>query len=130
MTLLAVKDVKRSREFYKETFDFEISMDLPVGVTFRLHNGHELMLYQREGFSMNTGCETEDISPGKTTGTELYFHVDEMDDVIEKLEKLRARLLSPLAPRNWGDDVVYYADPDDNVLAIGRLTSTKEKNTS
>ncbi len=31
-----------------------------------------------------------------------------------------ARELSPLAPRDWGDEAAYFADPDGNVLAVAR----------
>jgi len=29
-----------------------------------------------------------------------------------------ARVLSELEPRDWGDKVAYYADPEGNVLAV------------
>lgn len=126
MTVLAVENLKRARDFYKEVFNFEIEIDVPVAVQFKLPNGHDLMLYQKENFAENTGKMTESVSKGKTSGTELYFHVSDIESITIKLEQLGANKLSSLAIKPWGDEVAYYSDFDGNVLAIGKKIANSE----
>jgi uncharacterized glyoxalase superfamily protein PhnB len=40
--------------------------------------------------------------------------------MVERLHSAGARALSPLGPRDWGDEAAYFADPDGNVLVVAR----------
>jgi hypothetical protein len=44
--------------------------------------------------------------------------------IVERCDKIGATCLSPLSPRPWGDEAVYFSDPDGNVLAVGRHLPT------
>jgi len=46
------------------------------------------------------------------------------DRVARFLEAAGARLLSAAAPRDWGDEAAYFADPDGNVLVVARPVGT------
>lgn len=120
MTVFAVQDLALSKRFYQDVFGWDIKLEVPVLVSFKLTDNYELMLYEREAFGRNTGQTPELVSKNSISNTELYFHVEDLEGIIEKLEKAGARKLSELSPRDWGDDVAYYADPDGNVLAIAR----------
>ncbi len=52
------------------------------------------------------------------SGTEPYFHCEDLDGAIEAPGRVDAAALSPLARREWGDDAAYFADPDGNVLVV------------
>jgi len=52
--------------------------------------------------------------------TELYLHAVELEVALERLESAGAPVLSALAPRVWGDEVAYFADPSASVLALAR----------
>jgi uncharacterized glyoxalase superfamily protein PhnB len=39
---------------------------------------------------------------------------------VNRLTAAGARVLSPVAPRDWGDDAAYFADPDGNVIVVAR----------
>ena len=41
---------------------------------------------------------------------------------------LRACELSPLAPRDWGDEAAYFADPDGVVIAVARSIPDSQEN--
>lgn len=120
MTVLAVRDLKRSTRFYKAAFGWSVGLEVPVLVKFELPDGHDFMLYQREAFGSNTGQIPELLPEGTISGTELYFHVDDLKGTIARLKAAGARELSGAAPRPWGDEAAYYADPDGNVLAVAR----------
>ena len=119
MTLLAVRDLDRSRAFYDSAFGWEKTLDVPVIVKYDVPGGGEIALYARDGFSANTLIPPQLPDPGAISGTELYFHVEDLAATTARLEAAGATLLAPAADRAWGDRAAYYADPDGNVLAIG-----------
>lgn len=118
LVILAVRDLPRSRAFYTAAFDWAVTVDQPVYVELRMPNGQRLGLYARDGFARSTGELPAASPPGATAPTELYLHTTTLAPDLARLEAAGARLLSPLAPRDWGDDAAYYADPDGNVLVL------------
>lgn len=120
LTILAVEDLARASAFYSQAFGFERAVDTPVYVELAVPGGMRLGLYQREGFGRNTGQAPARTPPGALAPTELYFQVEALGPVVERLQRAGARLLSPPALRDWGDEVAYFADPDGNVLAVAR----------
>lgn len=120
ITLLAVADLARAVGFYQRAFGLERAVDTPVYVELPLREGHTLGLYQREGFAKNVGQTPIAAPSAAITSTELYLRVGDLDAAIARLERADARLLSPRAPRPWGEEAAYYADPDGNVVAVAR----------
>lgn len=120
LTILAVEDLPRARTFYLQAFGWSIAIDLPVYVELSMPGGMRLGLYDRDGFVRNTGMPASVASDGRTTATEVYFHVDELEPAIGRLRAAGARELSALAVRPWGDEAIYFADPDGNVLVLAR----------
>ena len=118
MTVFAVQDLAVSKKFYQDVFEWSINLEFPVLVSFKMSNNLELMLYDKDAFARNTGQMPVFAPENSISSTELYFHVDDIEEMIKKLEKVGARVLSELNPRDWGDKVAYYADPDGNVLAV------------
>ena len=120
MILLAVNDVSRSAAFYEAAFGWKRRTDVPVLVEFDLADGGALAVYQRDGFSKNTGRIPTQAAAHSTSATELYFHVEDLDQSIERLRKAGARVLVEKCPRPWGDEAAYFADPDGNVVVVAR----------
>jgi catechol 2,3-dioxygenase-like lactoylglutathione lyase family enzyme len=121
LTILAVADLPRAVRFYRKAFGWPRAVDTPVYTEFELPDGNRLGLYRREGFGRNVGRLPARVARGAITATELYLRVDDVAAVVRGLRAARVRELSPLAPRDWGDEVAYLADPDGNVLAVARL---------
>lgn len=120
LTILAVDDLDRSVTFYRAAFDWAIRVEAPVYVEFALAEDRGLGIYRREAFARNTGQVPEPVREGGISATELYFHCDDPRAAAERLAQAGARALSPLAPRPWGDEAAYFADPDGNVLVVAR----------
>ena len=125
LTILAVKDLEKSRRFYDSAFGWPTEVEVPVYVEYRLPEGQRLGLYRQEAFAANTGKLPIVSQPGQITATELYFHTDNLTEAIERVEAAGAILLSPLAKRDWGDEAAYFADPDGNVLVLARELDEK-----
>lgn len=120
LVILAVADVPRAVRFYRAAFGWEQTVDVPVYAELALPGGMRLGLYAREPFGANTGQVPHAIPPGALAPTELYLYPDDLEAARARLEAAGARRLSALAPRGWGDEAAYYADPDGNVLVLAR----------
>jgi catechol 2,3-dioxygenase-like lactoylglutathione lyase family enzyme len=120
LTILAVEDVPRARGLYDAAFGWPTDVDLPVYVEYVLPGDQRIGLYARRGFARNTGVVPVATPTGAIAPTELYLRVDDLEEAAGRLAAAGARLLSPAAPRDWGDTVAYFADLDGNVLAIAR----------
>jgi len=120
MTILAVSDLERSVGFYREVFGWPTRIKVPVLVEFELPDGRGLALYQRESFGVNTNQVPVAVPVGEIAGAELYFHCEDLEGVIDRLRAAGARELSPVAPRDWGDEVAYFGDFDGVVIAVAR----------
>ena len=118
LVVLAVADVEASKAFYIAAFGWDVAVDLPVYVQFRLPAGASLSLFGHERFEQLTHQPPLACPPSGITATELYLSVDDLEHAAERLIAAGARELSAPAPRDWGDHVGYYADPDGNVIAI------------
>jgi len=118
LTILAVADLARAAAFYERAFGWPARVRVPVYVEYELPDRRGLGLYRREAFARNTNAMPAAPPAGTITGTELYFRCDDLAAATERIEAAGARLLSPAAPREWGDLAAYYADPDGNVLVL------------
>ena len=125
LTILAVENLARSVAFYGEAFGWPARVEVPVYVELALPDGNGLGLYVKEGFARNVGQVPTLATPERIGGTEIYLRVTDLDAAIRRLEAAGATLLSARAPRDWGDEAAYYADPDGNVLVVAcRLEAT------
>lgn len=102
LTILAVKDLLASVEFYRSAFDWTPTIETPVYVEFTLNGEQRIGLYAREAFGRNTGLLPTEIPAGAITPTEIYFYSDHLSATIEKIKQAGARELSALAPKGLG----------------------------
>lgn len=118
--VLAVSDVQRSHDFYRDVFGWESHLEWPGEYTeLVVTDDDRLGLYRREGYAVTAGAEPADLN-GRVSPAYLYVRVDDLDGTIQRLQAAGARPLSGLSDRNWGDEAAYFADPDGNVVAVAR----------
>ncbi len=120
LTILAVTDLEAAAAFYERALGWPRKVDTPVFVEFGLPDGPGLGVYQREGFAHNTNQAPATVPEGAITGTEIYLHCLDLEAAIQRMKDAGARELAPLAPRDWGDEAAYFADPEGNVLVLAR----------
>ena len=120
LTILAVKNLAKSVSFYTEVFGWEQIVNVPVYAEFKIPGGMRLGLYERKSFALNVGKIPICTATNELTPTELYFYVDDIEAAIGKFKKAKARVLSELSRRDWGDEAIYFADLDGNVIVLAR----------
>lgn len=117
--ILYVQDQDESAGFYSAVLNQEPILHVPGMTEFRLGEESVLGLMPEEGIKRLLG----DSLPSPATGAlraEVYLTVADPHLWTERAVAAGARLLSPVTPRNWGDEAGYVLDPDGNVLAFAR----------
>ncbi|MBW2455193.1 MAG: VOC family protein [Deltaproteobacteria bacterium] len=126
LSILAVEDLQQAVAWYRAAFGFPVRVDTPAYVELALPDGRGIGLYRREGFGKNTGQVPMAVPAGEIVGTELYFHVSNLEAAVTRLTEAGGRLLSAAAPRDWGDEAAYFADPDGNVIVVAKPLPTTD----
>ena len=114
-TLLAVKDVERSKCFYKELFNQEVVLDLGRNVTFS--GGFAI----QQDFAWLVGIDENSVKE-QSHNMELYFEVEDFDAFISKLsiyETYPIKYVHQPRKHDWKQRVVRIYDPDNHIIEIG-----------
>ena len=117
--ILYVADQQVSTDFYTAVFKRSPDLNVPGMTEFRLSEQCVLGLMPEAGIKRLLG----DLLPDPSTArgvprSEVYLTVDDPAAWHQRAIANGARELSPLMPRNWGDDVAYSLDPDSHVLCF------------
>jgi len=118
LIILAVRDLASMTAFYRDVLGWRQLVDGPVYVELGSDDGLRLGLYVDASFGNNIGV-VPPASPGLTR-TELYLHCADLEGALRRAADAGARPLSPLAPRDWGDEAANFADPEGNVVVFAR----------
>lgn len=110
--LLAVSDIDKSVEFYKEIFGLDVISDFGANKT--LTGG--LVLQTTETFK--DFIDGRDISFGGNSG-EIYFEEDDFDSFAEKLKQFDIDYVHGIKEHSWGQRVVRFYDPDRHIIEVG-----------
>ncbi|MCA9242548.1 MAG: VOC family protein [Phycisphaerales bacterium] len=120
--ILYVRDQERSMAFYAATLNAQPTLHVPGMSEFTLPGGAALGLMPEAGISRLIPA----IDPTAANGApraELYLRVDDPTSSLDRAIQAGATMLSPVTPRDWGEDVAYCLDPDGHVLAFARPTA-------
>lgn len=121
-TILYVRDQARSTRFWREVLSVAPSLDVPGMTEFPLMPGAVLGLMPEDGIARLLPSMPKPHAASGIPRAELYLVVE--DPAVFHARALRhgATELSPLLPRDWGDEVAYSLDPDGHVIAFARAT--------
>jgi uncharacterized glyoxalase superfamily protein PhnB len=56
---------------------------------------------------------------------ELYFYIENIQLEFDNAMNSGAKLISPIADRDWGDTVCYFSDPDGHIIAFAKKINEK-----
>ena len=111
--LIVVKDIERSKAFYKGLFGLEVLADYNGNVVLT-----EGLVLQDE--SIWASLLNKPISQ-YTNNAELYFEENDMDWFIKKLNQCEKpiRYVTEFMQHEWGQRVVRLYDPDGHLIEVG-----------
>lgn len=118
LALLAVRDIERSKKFYREVFDQQVVLDLGRNVT--LSGGFAL----QQDFDELVGIPESTVLH-QSNNMELYFEVDNFDAFLNRLDTYPDGVTYVHAPKKyeWQQRVVRIYDPDWHMIEIGESMS-------
>lgn len=116
-TLLVVRDIDKTVEFYKKVFGLRVITDFGANKT--LTGG--LVLQTEETFKDFIG--TDEISFGGND-FELYFEEDDFDGFIKRLNDCEIEYVHPVKEHSWGQRALRIYDPDKHIIEIGENIKT------
>ena len=110
--LIVVKDIERSKVFYREVLGLRTVSDLGANVV--LTGG--LALQTEDSYRRFTGKEI--VYDGNDA--EIYFEEDDFDSFTEKLRGIKSiAYVHPVMEHTWGQRVVRIYDPDGHIIEVG-----------
>jgi len=118
-TIIYVNDQQISSDFYAKIFRQTPDLQVPGMTEFNLTENCKLGIMPNKGIAKILGGQTPhpDLGNG-IPRCELYLYVEDVQKEFENAIKSGAKLISPILPRDWGDRVCYFADPDGHVVAF------------
>ncbi|MBW6460451.1 MAG: lactoylglutathione lyase [Bacteroidales bacterium] len=118
-TILYVSNQEVSTEFYQKIFRKSPDLNVPGMTEFKLSMNCKLGLMANKNIAKILADKTP--HPDKGNGIprcELYFYIENIQLEFDNAIKTGAKLISPIADRNWGDKVCYFSDPDGHIIAF------------
>ncbi|MCK9245066.1 MAG: VOC family protein [Candidatus Neomarinimicrobiota bacterium] len=110
--LIAVSDIRRSRDFYENLLGQKVKYDYGENVTFQGDfTIHLLSHYQAL-------IDNKEIRTGGNN-FELYFEYDDIEEIVKKLKESNVTFVHEIREQPWRQKVVRFYDPDENIIEIG-----------
>ena len=111
--LIVVKDIEKSKAFYKDLFGLDVVLDNDGNVI--LTEGLVL-----QDAAIWKGVIGRDILP-RNHAAELYFEERDIESFVKKLESYKEPIeyVHPLMEHTWGQRVIRFYDPDGNLIEVG-----------
>lgn len=111
--LIVVKDIERSKAFYKGLFGLEVLAD---------YDGNVVLT---EGLVLQESAIWESFIQKPiefgANNAELYFEENDMDWFADRLKQWSESIeyVTPLSQHGWGQRVVRFYDPDHHLIEVG-----------
>ena len=111
--LIVVKDIERSKKFYKDLFGLQVVLDNDGNVILT-----EGLVLQDEAIWKK--FISKDVI-AENNASELYFEERNIEAFAEKLEnyEMPIKYVNRLMEHSWGQKVIRFYDPDGNLIEVG-----------
>lgn len=118
-TILFVQDQQASTDFYIQLFRQNPELNVPGMTEFKLGENSKLGIMPNKGIAKILSYKTPHPDEGNgIPRCELYFYVEDIQLEFDNAKKIGAKLISKIEPRDWGDNVCYFADIDGHIIAF------------
>ncbi len=113
-TLIAVRDIEKSKHFYTGLLGMVVTHDLGVNVTL----DDRLSLQTLESWAGFTDSDPDDIRFGGGE-FELYFEEEDFDAFLERMAGWEVAKVHDVKEFPWGQRVIRIYDPDMHYVEVG-----------
>ncbi len=114
-TLIVVKDISVSRNFYETVLNQKVILDFGANITFE----GDFALQSKETWIDFIDKTEEDIKQ-KSNNYELYFEEDSFDAFIGRLKNYPdLQYVHGVKEYPWGQRVIRFYDPDMHIIEVG-----------
>lgn len=119
-TILYVKDVSKSMEFYEKAFGFERKFMAPGNEYGELTTGATTLSFAAITLAKTNLSDgfVESSPNGKPFGIEIGFTTQEVEKVYNEAIKAGAIAVEKAKTKPWGQVVAYVKDPDGFLIEI------------
>ena len=111
-TLIAVKDMQKSKQFYHDILGLEVVSDLGANVT--LTGGFALQRMDTWQYFI----KDKEVNLCNNAA-ELVFEEKNMDAFLEHLKKFDIKYVHGMIEHSWGQRVIRFYDPDFHIIEVG-----------
>ena len=111
-TLIVVKDMEKSKQFYHDVLGLNVVADFGANVT--LNGGVVLQTLD----TWKSFIRTDKVVLPNNAG-ELYFEEDDMDTFCNHLKSFNISYVHELFEHCWGQRGVRFYDPDKHIVEVG-----------
>ncbi|BDA80342.1 glyoxalase [Leptospira kobayashii] len=115
---LGVSDLQKSLEFYEKGLGWKKSSASQESVAFFQLNGLVLSLFSRDSLAEDAHVNSEGKGFSGITIAYNAASEKEVDEVIEKVRSLGAKILKTPQKVFWGGYSSYFADPDGHIFEV------------
>jgi len=124
--LLGVKDMERSKRFYKD-LGWEVKRDFGISVFFESNGGSLVGFYARDGLAEMVGVSPEGSGFSGQVFTYVVRSEARVDEVIAEARKAGGTVLKAAAALQWGGYGGTFADPDGYVWSVSYSAQGKDQ---
>lgn len=111
-TLIAVRDMAVSKQFYRDVLGLSVVEDFGANVTLR--GGIALQTLD----TWTSFIQTDRIAL-PNNACELYFEEPDLDAFLDHLRAFDIRYVHRPLEHRWGQRVVRFYDPDGHIIEVG-----------
>ena len=111
-TLIAVKNMEKSKKFYRDVLGLNVVTDLGSNVT--LDGGLVLQTLD----SWKSFIRTDEVIL-PNNAVELYFEEEDFDEFLKHLKSFDIEYVHEVFEHRWGQRVVRFYDLDNHIIEVG-----------
>ncbi|MCX7747566.1 MAG: VOC family protein [Clostridia bacterium] len=115
-SVLLVKDIKLSRDFYEGLLQQLVEIDHGECIVFV--GGFSIWDIEH-AYTIMLRDALKNIPNNKINPFELYFESDDLDNILNKFTSMEIEFVHSLFEQPWGQRVFRVYDPDRNIVEIG-----------
>ena len=113
-SLIVVKDIARSRQFYQDVLGLKVIFDFGENVTFEGNFAIHL-----EPHFMGLIDTPEEHPIYKAHSFELYFETDDLETLQAELVAASVDFLHDIREHPWRQRAMRFHDPDQHIVEVG-----------